>query len=173
MKLISTTRSRLAGASLLALCSMHALASDYPTTVQSFSPLGYWRLDETASAPAVNKVANSGSLGSTGDGILVLDVDKGQSGVVGNSIRLNNPGNTVGYCGSKIDVPWNVALNPAAPFSVEFWVKPNALGGDGTGFCPLSSMNPNWYGGANRSGYLFYINNNGRYEFRLGTVGGY
>src|SRR5262245_6711926 len=101
MKLISTTRSRLAGALLLAFSTVHALASDYPTTVQSFNPLGYWRLDETATAPAVNKVSNLGSLGSTADGLVVLDVGKGQLGVVGNCIRLNNPGNTVGYAGSK------------------------------------------------------------------------
>src|SRR6185295_6480158 len=73
----------------------------------------------------------------------------------------------------KIDVPFNDALNPSYPFSVEFWVKPNHLGGDATGACPLSSFNPNWYGGGNRSGFLFYLSNTGKWQFRLGAIGGY
>src|SRR2546430_953600 len=89
------------GAALLAVSIQIATPADYPTTVSSFSPLAYWRLDETAAAPPLNKLANSGSLGSVGDGYAVLDVGKGQAGVVGNSIRLNNPGVTIGYCGSK------------------------------------------------------------------------
>lgn len=162
-------------ASALALACITASAADpYPTAVSGFSPLGYWRLDETAAAPAVNKVSNSGSLGSDADGFVVLDVGKGEPGVVGTAIRLNNPGPTTGYAGSKVDVPYHPGLNPVPPFSVEFWAKPNSLAGtDGTGVCPISSFDPNNFGGANRSGYLFYVNNVGRWQFRLGTVGGY
>src|SRR5436190_4686147 len=89
------------------LCSLTQLWADYASTVQSLNPLGYWRFNETATSPAINKVANSGSLGSIGDGYIVLDVGKGEPGVVGNAIRLNNSGSTVGYAGSKIDVPFN------------------------------------------------------------------
>jgi len=159
---------------LIALSSGLATAADYPTTVSSFNPLGYWRLNETASSPALNSVANSSTLGAAANGYVVLDVTKGQPGIVGNSIRLNNVGNTVGHCGSKVDVPYLAALNPASPFSIEFWTKPGpSLGGDGTGFCPLSCFNPNWYGGGNRSGWLFYVNNNGVWNFRLGLTSGY
>ncbi|HEX3359325.1 MAG TPA: LamG-like jellyroll fold domain-containing protein, partial [Tepidisphaeraceae bacterium] len=161
-------------ASTLALACIAASAADYQTTVSGFGPLGYWRLDETTTAPAVNKVSNVGSLGSSADGMVVLDVGKGEPGVVGNSIRLNNPGPTTGYAGSKVDVPYNAGLNPVPPFSIEFWAKPNSLAGtDSTGVCPLSSFDPNNFGGANRSGYLFYVNNSGTWQFRLGTVGGY
>src|SRR5882724_2217368 len=112
----------LVGAVLLA-SSARLAAADYQSTVLSHNPLAYWRLDETAPAPPLNKVANSGSLGSAGDGYAVLDVVKGQAGVVGNCIRLNNANSTIGHCGSKVDVPFNAALNPAS-FSVEFWARP-------------------------------------------------
>jgi hypothetical protein len=161
-------------ASTLALAYATASAADYPTTVTAFNPLGYWRLDETTAAPTVNKVANVGSLGSAADGFVVLDVIKGEPGVVGNAIRLNNPGPNTAQCGSKVDVTYNAGLNPVPPFSVEFWAKPNSLSGtDSTGVCPLSSFDPNNFGGANRSGYLFYCNNVGQWQFRLGTIGGY
>ena len=171
---MNTSVRSFVAASTLALACVAASAADYPTTVTGFGPLGYWRLDETTAAPAVNKVSNSGSLGSAADGFVVLDVGKGEPGVVGTAIRLNNPGPTVGYSGSKVDVPYHPGLNPVPPFSVEFWAKPASLAGaDGTGVCPLSSFDPNNFGGANRSGYLFYVNNVGTWQMRLGTVGGY
>src|SRR5438309_1844899 len=142
MKMKTRVRQYLMPTAALALFCASVQAADYPTTVSSFNPLGYWHLDETTASPALNKVANSGSLGAAADGYVVLDVGKGQAGIVGNCIRLVNTGNTVGYCGSKVDVPFNPALNPKSPFSIEFWAKPNGLGSDATGFSPLSSFNP-------------------------------
>jgi hypothetical protein len=163
----------LMGAALLAGAAPVLNAADYQSTLLSHNPLAYWRLDTTTAAPPLNKVANSGSLGSAGDGYAVLDVNKGQTGVVGNCIRLNNVSSTIAHCGSKVDVPFNAALNPST-FSVEFWAKPNTLpASDTTGVCPLSSFNQNWFGGANRSGFLFYVNNQARWNFRLGLTSGY
>src|SRR5439155_19937091 len=147
--------------------------AQYSNAVGSLGPLGYWRFNETAVSPALNKIANSGSLGANADGNVVLDVGKAEAGIVGSCIRLNNPGNTGGYAGSRVDVPWSAALNPKAPFTIEFWAKPNGLGSDTTGFCPLMSFNPFGYGGGNRSGWLFYLNNTGRWQFRLGLTSGY
>jgi hypothetical protein len=150
-------------------------APDYPTTVLSHTPppLAYWRFDEISTSPALHNAANSGSLGSAADGYIVLDVTQGvASGVVGNCIRLNNPGGTVGHCGNKVDVPYNPNLNVSPPFSVEFWAKPNVLV-DSTGLCPLSNFNPCWFGGGNRSGWLFYVPSTGRWQFRLGLTSGY
>src|SRR5207248_2883260 len=113
-----------------------AVRADYSNTVGTLGPLGYWRFNETAASPALNKVANLGSVGSAGDGYIVLDVGKGQAGKFNNCIRLVNTGNTVAYCGSKVDVPFNAALNPNFPFSVEFWANPSGLGTDSTGFSP-------------------------------------
>ena len=43
------------------LCSLTQLWADYATTLQALNPLGYWRFNETATSPAINKVATSGS----------------------------------------------------------------------------------------------------------------
>ncbi|HEY5909837.1 MAG TPA: LamG-like jellyroll fold domain-containing protein [Verrucomicrobiae bacterium] len=165
---------RLAAIMVLALCAQGAGAADYQTTVTGYNPLGYWRLNETTPSPALNKLANASALGSAADGYAVLDVGKGETGVVGKAIRLNNPGAATGFCGSRVDVPYNSALNPMPPFSIEFWAKPNSLApADATGLCPLSNFDPNWYGGGDRAGWLFYVNPSGRWQFRLGNTGGY
>ena len=62
---------------MLMLCSITQLWADYATTLQALNPAGYWRFNETAAAPPINKVANLGSLGSAADGFIVLDVAKG------------------------------------------------------------------------------------------------
>ncbi len=166
--------STLAAAGLLSCTAVLTAWADYPSAVLAHNPLAYWRLDETAMAPALNTVSNSGTLGSAGTGYAVMDATKGEPGIVGTCIRFNNPGVTIGHCGSKVNVPYNPALNPAPPFSIEFWAKPNALPvSDTTGVCPLSSFDNNWYGDANRSGWLFYVNNAGRWNFRLGLTSGY
>lgn len=141
--------------------------ADYASTVLSHGPLGYWRFDETSSSPALNQVANSSTLGSVVNGNVVMDADKGQPGILGSCVRLRNTGNNIAYCGSKIDVPYHPAINPAPPFSIEFWAKAASLGADSTGFCPVSSMNPH-FNSVNRSGWLFYLNNSGRWQFGLG-----
>ncbi len=173
------TRVRLLPVRTVALAlltlAIQGRSADYPTTVQSYSPLAYWRFNETAVSPAQNSVANSGTVGSIANGYVVLDAIKGQSGRVGNSVRFNNPGGAVAYCGSKIDVPFNPGINPGAPFSVELWAKPNNTGVDSGGISdsPLSCFNQNWNGGANRSGWLFYMNHAGTWQFRLGLISGY
>ena len=170
-RLVSMRTALILGA--IALGGLN-LAADYPSTVMSHSPVGYWRLNETAPSPALNIVANSGSLGSAGDGYVVLDVGKGQPGKVGNAIRLVNSATDTAYSGSKVDVPYHADLNPETPFTVEFWAKPNAFAGyDATGCAPISNFDPNWYGGGNRSGWLFYLSNAGKWTFRMGLTSGY
>jgi hypothetical protein len=162
---------------LLALFAAAAARADYASDVLAKGPLGYWRFNETAPSPALDTVTNSSPLGSIANGYVVengTNLLKGQPGIVGNCLLFYNAGNTdVGNCLAKVDVPFNVALNPPPPFSVEFWAKPNSLGGDSTGDSPVSNFNPNWYNGGNRTGWLFYLNNTGRWEFRLGLTAGY
>ena len=165
-------RLRLVAACVVLLYSVLPTRADYSTTVASHNPLGYWRFSEAAASPALNKVANASPMGSVLDGYLVLDAVKGQTGVVGNSLRLSNPGVAAGYCGSKLEIPFNYALNKSGAFSFECWVKPNSLGADGTGMAVFSSM-MNDFAPSSRRGYLMYVNNNGRFEFRLGNASGY
>ena len=164
--------SLFSGFLLMAAAARSGLRADYASTVQSLGPVGYWRLDETSASPGPRRLANLGQLGSAADGYAVLTAGTGLPGRVGSCVRLYNPTNSLGWCGSKVDINFHPALNKTGPFSVEFWVKPNTLGADATGFCPLSSM-MNDFGASSRSGYLFYINNAGRVEFRLGNASGY
>src|SRR5258708_40222137 len=99
------------GAFLLAAAAAWPVRADYPSTVLSHNPLAYWRLDETATSPALNVLTNKGSVGTAGNGIVVRGVTKGQPGEVGNSILLVNGGSGSIDCKAKVDVPFNPALN--------------------------------------------------------------
>jgi len=137
---------RLAGAALLAAAAVMSARADYPSTVLSHGPVGYWRFDETVASAPLDAVTNATALGSVGNGYNVGAL-KGQSGMIGTSIRFSNPGNNAGTCSTKIDVPWNAAFNPNPPFTVEFWAKPNTLGSDSTGFSPLENFDPGFFFG--------------------------
>jgi hypothetical protein len=167
MKMFTRTSLLLAG--LFQAINLHA---DFASTVTGFNPLAYWRLDETNSSPALNIVSNWATPSTARNGNVVLGVGKGEPGVVGNSARFVNNGNVVTYCGTKIDVPFSAALNPPAPFAIEFWAKANSLGADADGFCPISSHNPH-FTAFNRSGWLFYVNQAGVWQFRIGEETGY
>jgi hypothetical protein len=165
----------LAGPALFICCAVTSSPADYASSVLAHNPLCYWRFDEAASSPALNSVANSSPMGHALDGYAVLDVVKGEPGRIGSCVRLNNSGG-ITHCGSKVDIPFNKALNAQPPFSIEFWAKASSIPPDpttGTGVCPLANFNPNWFGGGNRSGWLFYVNPAGRWQFRLGTTSGY
>jgi len=170
MRNLAQTTSRIvfAGATLLVSFVALTLRADYSNTVASYNPLAYWRLDETAASPALNKVANSGSVGSSGEGIVVRQVTKGAAGRVNNCISLNNGGSGIA-CLAKVDVPYNAALNPAAPFSVEFWANPTRS--DQT-LCAISSINCMLNGAGSRVGWLVYQDTT-RWQFRLGLMSGY
>jgi hypothetical protein len=154
------------------LLTLEVVRADYAATVLSNSPLAYFRFNESVATPPLNTVTNFGLLGSTANGYAVNGAAKGEAGIVGSSVRFTNPGTAIEFSGAKIDVPHQPALNTAPPFSIEFWARPNSLGTNDPGLCPLSSFDPNWYGGANRSGWLFYVNNNGGWYFRLGNTAG-
>src|SRR5881394_183663 len=157
----------------LAFLAGSAVGADYPSTVLSFSPAGYWRLGETTAVPAPSIAKNAGSLAAAADGDAVLDVTNGAPGIVGTSFRFTNPNGydattpSVGYIGSVVDIPYFAELNPDGPYTVEFWAKPARLSTED--YCPLTSMDPD----QNRSGWLFYQRVSNKWRFRVGGVGGY
>ena len=66
------------------LCSLaQGLASDFPTTLNGFNPIAWWKLDESATSPAPNTTANSGTAGAIGTGYIVNDVTNAGSAVGG------------------------------------------------------------------------------------------
>jgi hypothetical protein len=166
--------ARLAGTCLLALSAASTLyAADYPTTVLSYNPLAYWRFNETTTSPAINTVTNHGSAGTGIVGYPIGGALTGQPGIVGNSVRLLNPGDAVGDAPTHLDVPFDPSFNTYPPFSIEFWCKPNSLDADANGSCPICSLDPYWFEGGNRSGFLFYINGSGQYQVRVGGESSY
>ncbi|MCX6923018.1 MAG: hypothetical protein NT154_07395, partial [Verrucomicrobia bacterium] len=52
---------------LLALVVVLPARADYSSTVMSFNPLGYWRLNDTTPVPLI-MATNSGTLGVIGNG---------------------------------------------------------------------------------------------------------
>jgi hypothetical protein len=178
MKISSTRKlTSLAGTILVTIVSVCSARADYISTLQGLGPVGWWRLKDSTAAAPLFIVTNEGSLGSAANGYVVQTTSDtplpGQPGLIANSVRFSNPSNTVGLCDSKIEVPWNIGLNQNPPFSVEFWAKPNSIGSDMTGFSPLENFNPSGNEGGSRRGWLFYLNNSGAWEFRLGTYSGY
>jgi hypothetical protein len=152
----------------VAISPAHA---DYSNTVASFNPIAYWRLNETAPpSPPLNLVTNYGSAGSAGNGVVVRACTKGQPGEVGKSILIANSGAGSQDVLGKVDVPFNAALNPSPPWTVEFWANPNR--NDNT-LCALSSMDCLLAGEGSRKGWLFYLDLNFGWEFRLGDTSGY
>ena len=159
-----TQPRRLAAAALFTLAGVLTVsASDFPTTLSGLNPAAWWRFNETGASPAPNIASNWSTLGAAANGYVLPQATNGQAGRVGMAVQLY--GNSDGS--SCVEVPFNPTLNPNPPFSVEFWVKAAAQG-DSTGNCPLSSFAGAFFFPNNRSGWLFYLNNSGRMEFRIG-----
>jgi hypothetical protein len=166
---------------VLACGRFGSFAADYPTTVLSEQPVGYWRLNETTQPSAPKPAANAGSLGSAGDGQYRFGPKRGEPGALaGNSatsVRFFNETHDVSFGGTKVEVPYNPKLNPTGPFSVEFWARPTSIVKDD--FCPVASINSDSAIGPSantmpRAGWLFYqaTNSTGgnEWEFRLGNA---
>lgn len=132
------------------------------------APVGYWRLNEVTTNGGA---ANLGSLGGAGNASYTANMTVNVAGpqpAAFPGFEGTNTGARFNGANSRTEVPYNATLNPNGPFSVEFWVKPNANTG---GFqCPVSSQN---FSGSGRDGFLFYQNAGASWEFRLGNAGGY
>jgi hypothetical protein len=168
----------LAGAILVAASVVSSARADYISTLSGLGPVGWWRLNDSTATNALFTVTNAGFLGNAANGVVVQAASGdtpllGQPGLIGNCVQFQNPGNTVGLCDSKIDVPWRSELSTNPPFTIEFWTEPNTLGSDSTGFSPLENFNPSGDNGSSRRGWLFYVNNAGLWNFRLGAYSGY
>ncbi len=151
---------RLGTAALFMFCMLTIRAADFPTSMTNLNPAAWWRFNETAASPAPNIASNWSTLGAAGNGYVLEQATNGVAGRVGNAVQL------IGNNSSCVEVPFNPALNPNPPFSLEFWVEADAQG-DATGNCPLSSFNPYFFPN-NRSGWLVYLNSGGRFQFRTG-----
>ena len=156
--------SSFAGAILLgALATLPVRAQTFTSMILSNAPIDYWRFNETTSAPEVNTVANLGSAGAAGTGYVAGGALTGAPGLVGNAIQLINAGDGTGTCNTRVDVPNNPKLNPAPPWTIEFWANPTSISTDTTGLAVFSSDSP-YPNFDSRSGCLVYL--------RQGTAAG-
>ena len=123
----------------------------YESEVLADSPTAWYRLEETSGDVASD---NAG----TNDGT-VFGADL--TGTTG----LSQLGSAATFDGvdDHIQIPTHVAMNPAAPFSVEFWMNAAGWGQNDLGR-PVSSINS-----GETDGWDFYLNRNpGRISFNLG-----
>lgn len=145
-------RSYWATPSLLML-AVSAMAATYPSAVQKDNPAGYYRLNDSAARP--EESANSGSIGSAGNG--VSHNVKSMSGAI-----VGSP-NKAAYFDSTAQtvIPWNADLNPneSTSFTIEAWFCPTSdkVAGDFVGPAPI--MNRYSYAGANRQGWVYFQRN--------------
>jgi len=154
---INTELSTDSGATWTAACCPERMAltlTNYPMTVQSLNPVGYWRLNETTQPPASLTATNLGALGAAGDGSYM----GGTPGVRG---ALAGSADTAARFNGAVVIPFSPPLSLSGPFTVEAWLMA-ASTTTGTP-CPLSCGTF----GANRSGCLIYQNANSGWNFRM------
>ncbi len=169
---------------LLVWCAGLVGKADYPATVLSQEPVGYWRLNETVQPPSPRPAANIGSLGAAGEGRYLFAPRRGEPGALAGtsatSVKFFNPNQDPAFGGSKIEVPFKTNLNPNGPFTVEFWAKPTTIVSNL--FCPVASLNSDPAIGPStnsnpRAGWLFYQSTNAtagnEWQFRLGNASDY
>lgn len=135
---------------MLAGCFTTTVAwADYPATVLSQDPVGYWRFGETA--PVLNLSAtatNRGTLGATRNGTYEGDLaSRGADGVIPGNLAAHFDG-----ASEYVSVEWLEAFNTPANWSVETWFAPDTLTPVGNLTCILSSGNF----ASPRSGWLIY-----------------
>jgi hypothetical protein len=143
---------RIASATaLVAIATLMPAKADYASTVQSFSPLGYWRLNETNAAPVETGIATAINSGS-GAGINGVYTNYGSRGVAGALVGSGDTAVTLNGSNQNVIIPYSADLNPAQgqPWTAEIWAKSNISGT----LPPFSSGSP---AATNRQGWVLYF----------------
>ena len=147
----------LTGALLVLAAAALPAWADYPSTVLSQGPVGYWRLNETTQPPVTPLATNIGSVGANGDGTYIAANRGIQPGAI-----VSEPGErAVGFDGitgtsNRVRIPFQPQWNPTGPLSVEFWAKPAQTGALE---CPAASVEFISSPQLQRNGWLFYQGN--------------
>ncbi|HEY5909802.1 MAG TPA: LamG-like jellyroll fold domain-containing protein, partial [Verrucomicrobiae bacterium] len=118
----------------------------YPAAVLADQPIGYWQLNEPAGTDTGTVIANSGSVGSGGNGEVLAPPNGIVGGAAGALVGDANPAMTFGGSPSRIEVQQKPALN-TSNFTFECWANLGTWAG--THQSPVTSR-----GSAN--GYIFY-----------------
>jgi hypothetical protein len=135
---------------------MGLLLTNYPTTVESINPVGYWRLSETTQPPFGGTAVNLGSLGSGADGTYIGGTPGVRGALVGSqdtAVRFNG----------GVTVPFAAAFGVNAPFTIEAWLRATTTTTGNS--CPLSCGTF----GINLSGWLISQNGASGWNFSMFT----
>lgn len=133
--------------------TFEAPAGAYANAVVQDHPSSYWRLGESSGTLAVD---SAGYNDATYGGALTL----GQPGPI-----TTDPDTAVLLGGGGASAPYTPVLNPATPYTVEFYAKPNDSGQRQT--CVIGAQNRN----VGRSGYAIYQGLNGNFwEVHMGDA---
>ena len=147
----------------LALGGFAASAADYSTTLSSLNPIGYWRLNEpTQPVVPTYPMTNISTAGSALNGKYYGVPSLQAPGAVAGDAAASYSGNL-----QYSETPYNTALNPNGPFTVEFWANlTNVSSGAESG---VVSRYITVAGGPTAlRGYLFFANNgNSTWQFRV------
>lgn len=167
---MKTTQSSMANLRTLALIGALAWsaaathAADYSTTLSGLNPQGYWRLNEASGPVSTGAILNTGTNGSSLDGSYYAQPLAQQVGALGNG---NDPAVSFDGLTQFVEIPYNAALNPTGPFTVEFWANlTNDTAGAKSGVVSRYITVPG--GPTGQFGYLFFVNNgNTTWQFRV------
>ena len=136
---------------------MGSAHADYPGTVSSLGPVGYYRFNEVLAVPG-NRAVNQGSAGPIGDAYYVNDntTSPMHGSTPGALAGSADGGATVGD--GWIQTPFDASTNPQGSFTAEIWAQPIAEPAGLTCVMTFGHLQ-NGATGPNRSGWLLYQDN--------------
>jgi hypothetical protein len=171
MKILPQHLGRATVVALALAAGITAGRADYKSTVLGDSPLGYWRFSEAGLVtPDINIATNLGSAGVNSDGAYYqgqfdMSTVKQQPGALATDKAAHFDGAT-----QNVLVQSNsIAATIAPPFTVEAWVKPDAVPTSGSFNCPVASI---WRPSPQAEGWIIYEGSSG-WNLRLGDATGY
>lgn len=156
---------KLACVGLAAVFAVGALTAraDYAATLSGLGPIGHWRLNEpTQPVVPTYPLTNTTPAGATLNGLYYGVPTLQAPGAVAGDAAASFSGNL-----QYAETPYNAALNPGGPFTVEFWANlTNISAGAKSGVVSRYITVPG--GPTGQFGYLFFANNgNSTWQFRV------
>jgi hypothetical protein len=126
----------------------------YGAIVAADNPVAYWRLDEpTGATNAIDAVGTFDGAYQTNLGAVIWGIATGIPNDLDPAVDLQDIQSTNAGQGGQVDIPYALELNSWGPWSVEAWVRPDAV--DGAIRIPFSSFSDTNYEN-NETGWNVY-----------------
>lgn len=153
---------------LLALVIVLPARADYSSTVLSYNPAAYWRLNDSGTVPLADQAVNLGSVGAPVNGFYRGTAGTTYTHPTTPGVLTGSSDGATTFVGGNMLVPNSAALNTAV-FTAEAWINPAAV--DGTvaapAHCALASVDV----ASPRAGWLIYVAGDG-FNFRTYNLNG-